>query len=136
MRVNFDLSSLSEGILAEHMQAMVAMQGSIPIFAGKIQEWIGAEQKRRREKTARRQASETVEMVLPLLCKKELEYSLAAMHEFTWKLEVLVLEIAFEDKDLSLAREYKLAAAFSCAVFMALAAQLQDLRAAAERPVN
>ncbi len=33
MRVNFDLSLLSQGILDEFRQVMAAMQGAIPVLA-------------------------------------------------------------------------------------------------------
>ena len=117
MRVDFDLSLLSQGMLNEHRQAMAAMQGSIPALSLKVQEVLGAELARQRKKTAGRK--DPVELVLPLLAKKELERGLAALNEFTWKLEVLALEILLEDKDLNLAREYKLSAAFSCAILPA-----------------
>ena len=55
---------------------MAAMQREIPALASQVQEWLGDERERRL-KAARGQACEPVEMVLPLLCEKELECGLA-----------------------------------------------------------
>ena len=93
MRVDFDLSLLSQGILNEHRRAMAAMQGEIPALASQVQEWLGDERERRL-KAARGQACEPVEMVLPLLCEKELECGLAALTSFTFELERVELEVA------------------------------------------
>ncbi|MCH8948330.1 MAG: hypothetical protein IH789_12015 [Acidobacteria bacterium] len=93
MRVDFDLSLLSQGILEEFRQLMAAMQGAIPVLASQVQEWLGDERERRL-KAARGQACEPVEMVLPLLCEKELERGLAALTAFTIELERVELEVA------------------------------------------
>ena len=47
MKVNFNLSRLHEEVLDECKNFMAAMQGSVPIFAGKVQEWL-AEGSRRK----------------------------------------------------------------------------------------
>ncbi len=66
MRVKFDLSLLSQGILNEDRRAMAAMQSAIPVLASQVDQWLTKEiERRRRKKTARGQA-----MVLPLLCEK------------------------------------------------------------------
>ncbi len=93
MRVKFDLSLLSQGILNEHRRAMAAMQREIPALASQVQEWLGDERERRL-KAARGQACEPVEMVLPLLCEKELERGLAALTALTIELERVELEVA------------------------------------------
>ncbi len=93
MKVNFDLSSLSQGILDEHRRAMAVMQREIPALASQVQEWLGDERERRLN-AARGQACEPVEMVLPLLCEKELERGLAALTSFTFELERVELEVA------------------------------------------
>ncbi len=41
MRVKFDLSLLSQGILNEHRRAMAAMQRESPALASQVQEWLG-----------------------------------------------------------------------------------------------
>ena len=67
MRVDFDLSLLSQGILEEFRQVMAAMQSAIPVLASQVDQWLTKErERRRRKKTARGQA-----MVLPLLSEKE-----------------------------------------------------------------
>lgn len=133
MRVEFDLASLSGPMLETFRLAVTALDKGIPILAGKVEGWLTDELARRRKRTARRKVA--VELVLPLLSEKELERGLAALTVFTVELEGLELEVAAEG-DLRLARQYKMGAAFSCAIGMPLAAQLQDLRREAARPVN
>ncbi len=134
MRVVFNLTSLSGPMLETFRLAVTALDKGIPVLASQVEEWL-TDERERRLKAARGQACEPVEMVLPLLCEKELERGLAALTAFTVELEGLELEVAAEG-DFRLAAEYKMGAAFSCAIGMPIAAQLRDLRAAAERPVN
>ncbi len=64
-------------MLNEHRRAMAAMQSAFPVLASQVDQWLTKEiERRRRKKTARGQACEPVEMVLPLLCEKELECGL------------------------------------------------------------
>ncbi len=118
MRVDFDLSLLSQGILVEFRRAMTAMQGAIPVLASKVQEWL-TDELERRQKAAKGEAVKPVAMLVPLLDERELSRGMKTLTAVTCKLETVELETALEDKDLKLAREYKLAAAFSCAILPA-----------------
>ncbi len=93
MRVNFDQASLSGRMLETFRLAVTALDEGIPVLASQVQEWLGDERERRL-KAARGQACDPVEMVLPLLCEKELECGLAALTSFTFELERVELEVA------------------------------------------
>ncbi len=59
MKVNFDLSSLSEGILEEHRQAMAAMQSAIPALASQVEKWLTEERDRRQKAASKRRGGQT-----------------------------------------------------------------------------
>ncbi len=118
MRVNFDLSLLSEGILEEFRKAMAAMQSAIPVLASQVDQWLTMERERR-QKAGKGEVFERVALMVPLLDEREISRGMETLTAVTCKLETVELETALEDKDLKLAREYKLAAAFSCAILPA-----------------
>ncbi len=118
MRVDFDLSLLSQEVLDEVRKAMAAMQSAIPVLASQVDQWLTKERERR-QKAVKGEAVKPVALLVPLLDERELSRGMETLTAFTYKLETLELETVLEDKDLNLAREYKLAAAFSCAILPA-----------------
>ena len=76
MRVDFDLSLLSQGILGEFRRAMAAMQSAIPVLALQVDPWLTKELERR-QKAAKGEAVKPVTMLVPLLDEKELSRGMA-----------------------------------------------------------
>ena len=82
MRVDFDLSLLSQGILGEFGRAMAAMQSAIPVLALQVDPWLTKELERR-QKAAKGEAVKPVTMLVPLLDEKELSRGMACLIPFS-----------------------------------------------------